>query len=366
MFRSIQRAILIGFLLPLFFLPHNSSAQLIETIGSEHLLLRMPSERSSIGRDLASELERCYLFLYRATGQSLPRKVSIFVTWDQEESSCSRQNAAIVVGMMGPAAAADPRAFLLHNAEKEVARLGLLELSGGALREDTEFLFEGMAEILIHEFSRSSRSLESAWVLSRYLDEMKLLGLATQRAWSRFSSGKRCLRTAAPGITLLTTYRELQGRDAPTKLFEALKKNSLPASLTSAFKASIPEIEETWLKRVREYKIPDEITISGDEAPRLLQTALVPGSAKPGSTIEVQLFLKDRSDNLLPEGVFLRDERSGLLFQAQTPADKGAGYLLVKLPVGADCPAGEYGYRVTAIDESGNLRTWTGTYKVGN
>jgi hypothetical protein len=366
MFRSIHGAVLIGFLFLLFFAPPNSPAQLIETIGSEHLVLRMPAERSSIGRDLVSELERCYVFLHRATGQSLPRKVSIFVTWDQEESSCNLQNSAVIVGMKKPAAAADPRGFLLHNAEKEVARLGLLELSGGALREDTEFLFEGMAEILIHEYGRSSRSLESAWVLSRYLDEMKLLGIATQRAWSQFSSGKRCLRTAAPGITLLTTYRELQGRDAPIKLFEALKKNSLTASLTSAFKAPVTEIEGTWLKRVREYQIPDEITISGDEAPQLLQTALVPGAAKPGSILEFQLFLKDRNNNLLPEGVFLRDERTGLLLSAQTPSDKGAGYLSAKLPIGADCPAGEYKYRVTAIDEAGNLRTWTGTYKVGD
>jgi hypothetical protein len=362
----VQRAFLIGFLLPLFFAPQNASAQQIETIGSDHILLRMPAERSSIGRDLVSELERCYVFLYRATGQSLPRKVSIFVTWDQEDSSCDRQNAAIIVGMEQPSAETDPRGFLLHSAEKEIARLGLLELSGGARREDTEFLFEGMAEILVHEYSRSSKRLESAWVISKYLDEMKLLGIATQRSWSQFSSGKRCLRTAAPGITLLTTYRELQGREAPMKLFEALRKSSLTASLTSAFKAPVTEIEDVWLKRVREYQIPDEITITGDEAPHLLQTALVPGTGKPGSTVEVQLFLRDRNNNLLPEGVFFRDERTGLLLQAQTPADRGAGYLLVKLPIEPNCPPGEYQYQVTAIDEAGNLRNWKGTYKVGH
>jgi hypothetical protein len=250
----------------------------------------MPAERSSIGRDLASELERCYVFMYRSTGQSLPRKISISVSWDQADSSCSRQNAAITVGMRQPEASADPKGFLMHSAAKEIARLGLLELSGGAQREDTEFLFEGMAEILVHEYAHSSKALDGAWVISRYLDEMKLLGVATQRSWSQFSSGKRCLRSAAPGITLLTTFRELQGREAPMKLFEALRRNSLTASLTAAFKAPAAEIENVWLKRVREYPLVDEITITADEAPQLLQTALVPGSAQPGSIMEVQLF----------------------------------------------------------------------------
>jgi hypothetical protein len=362
MFGPVHRTILIGCLLSLFLAPGNTSAQLIETIGSEHVLLRMPAERSAIGRDLASELERCYVFMYRSTGQSLPRKVSIFVNWDQADSSCNKQNAAVIVGMRQPEATA--RGFLLHSAAKEIARLGLLELSGGAQREDTEFLFEGMAEILVHEYAHSSKSLEGAWVISRYLDEMKLLGMAMQRSWSQFSSGKRCLRSAAPGITLLTTYRELQGREAPVKLFEALKKSSLTASLTAAFKAPAAEIDNVWLQRVREYPLVDEITITADDVPQLLQTALVPGSAKPGSTLDMRLFIKDRNNNLLPEGIFLREEHSGRLLQAQAPSDKGAGYFLVKLPVEPNRPAGEYKYQITAIDESGNLRTWTGTYKV--
>jgi hypothetical protein len=363
-FGPVHRAILIGFLIALSFFPGNAAAQLIETIGSEHLLLRIPAERSSIGRDLASELERCYAFMNRSTGQSLPRKVSIFVTWDQADSRSNWQNDAIIIGMRLPAASADPKGFLLHGAAKEIARLGLLELSGGAQREDTEFLFEGMAEILVHEYDHSSKSLEGAWVISKYLDEMKLLGVATQRSWSQFSSGKRCLRSAAPGITLLTTYREMQGRDTPVKLFEALKRNSLTASLTAAFKAPAAEIESVWLKKVREYQPANEITITPDEAPQLLQTALVPGSAKPGTTLEVQLFFKDRNNDLWPDGVFLRDERSGLLLQAQAPPDKGAAYFVVKLPIEPSCPAGNYTYQITGIDETGNLRTWTGSYKV--
>ncbi len=364
MFRPNFCLVLVGLLTVSLFSPGRSSAQLIETVGSEHVRINMPSERIALGRDLAAEIERCYLFMNRATGQSLPRKILIVVSWDQADSNCSRQNAAITVGMDDPAASADLRGFLLHSAAKEMARLGLLELSGGAQREDTEFLFEGMSEILVHEYNHTSRSIEGAWTISKYLDEMKLLGFSSQRSWTGFSSGKRCLRSAAPGITLLTTYRELQGREAPLKLFEGLRKNSLTASLSAAFKAPAAEIENTWLKKVREYEAADEITITGDEIPQLLQTALVPGTAKPGTTLQIQLGLRDRNNNLLPEGIFLRDERTGRVMQAEAPSEKGSEYFVVKLPIEPDCPAGEYRYQVTAIDESGNLRNWQGTYKV--
>jgi hypothetical protein len=223
-----------------------------------------------------------------------------------------------------------------------------------------------MAEILVREYDHSSRSLEGAWVICQYLDDMKLLGVATQRSWAEFSSGKRCFRNAAPGITLLTTSRELQGRDAPLKLFELLRRNSLSASLAAVFKTSAAEAENIWLKKVREYQAVDEITLAPEDVPQLLQTALLPGSVKPGETLEVQLYLKSRKNNLLPEGVFFRDERTGRVQQAHPPSEKGAGYLLVKLPIDANCPPGEYRFQLTAIDESGNMRCWPGKYKVGN
>jgi hypothetical protein len=173
------------------------------------------------------------------------------------------------------------------------------------------------------------------------------------------------MRSAAPGITLLTTYREMQGRDVPLKVFEALRKNSLTASLTAAFRFPVTEVENAWLKKVREYQPVDEITISAEDAPQLLQTALVPGTAKAGTPLELQLFFKDRDNNLMNEGIFVRDARSGRVTQPQSLSEKVAGYVSVKLSVEADCAPGEYGYQVTAIDESGNLRNWSGTYKVG-
>ena len=356
--------VLAGFLISLFYVSGVYSAQQIQSVASEHVSLRMSAEWGSLGRDLVTEMERCYDFMNRATGQKLPRKIVIIANWDQAENSCNWQNAAITVGMNQPAAVADPRAFLLHAAGREMARGGLIETSGGAEREDTEFLFEGMIEILVREYEHTSRSLEGAWVVSKYLDEMKLLGMANERAWTTFSSGKRCFRTAAPGITLLTTYREMLGREAPLRFFEALKKNSLAASLTLAFKAPASEVENTWLKRVREHPEVDEITIKAEEAPQLVQTILNPGIAKPGTTIAMQLLLKNRNNNLLPEGVFVRDERSGKVLQAETASERGVNSLLLKIPIEPNCPPGEYKYQVTAVDETGNLRRWAGSYKV--
>jgi len=223
----------------------------IENIGSEHVRLRMPPEREALGRDLAAELERCYLFMNRATGQNLPRRVLILADWTQSEDGCNHRSATVTIGMKQPVAAADVKGYLLHRAAREMARMGLLGLSGGARREDTEFMFEGMIEILAHEYARTSRGLDAAWVIAQYLDQMKLLDFSTQRSWTRFSAGKRCLKTAAPGVTLLNTLRALQGRDAPLKLFEALKKKSLTESLATAFKAPAGDVESIWLKKVR-------------------------------------------------------------------------------------------------------------------
>jgi hypothetical protein len=356
--------VLVVFLNALFFASGVCSAPLAQSSGSEHVSLRMPAEWESLGRDLSAEMERCYDFMNRATGQKLPRKIVIIASWDQTENSCNPEDAVITVGMNQPAAVADPGAFLLHGAGREMARLGLLETSGGIRREDAEFLFEGMTEILIHEYDHTSRGLDGAWVIAKYLDDMKLLGMTTQRSWSTFSAGKRCLRTAAPGITLLTIYRELLGREAPLRFFEALKKNSLAASLSLAFRAPASEIENVWVKKVREYQDVDEVTVKAEDAPQLLKTILNPGFAKPGTTIEMQLFLKNRKNNLLPEGVFFRDEHSGKVLQGEAVSEKGLNYVLLKIPVEPSCPPGEYKYQVTAIDEAGNLRRWTGSYKV--
>ncbi len=362
--KFIYSAMVIGFLSLHLLTPGTSSlAQLIDSISSEHVRLRMPAEREALGRDSIADLERCYVFMNRATGESLPRKILINISWDHSNIGCNRREGIIFLGMDQPAAAANLRAFLLHHAAREMARLGLLELAQGAEREDTEFLFEGMVKILVHEYEHSSRNLESAWAISRLLDEMQMLGLATQRAWSTFSGGRRCLRSAAPGVTFLMTFRELLGRERPLKFFEALRKMGLNQSLSTAFKAPVPELESIWLKRVRAYDIADEITVTSDP-PQHLRTEFVPETGRPGSPLRLKIYVKHRAGNLLPDGLFLKDERTGRLLQAQTASEKGAEYFVLVIPIESDCPPGQYSYQITAIDESGNLRRWNGNYRV--
>jgi hypothetical protein len=354
----------LGSMTAAIFAPRASSAPQTGGIASEHIALFMPSQRGSLGRELISDIEHCYEFMNKATNSSLPRKIFIDVDWNQPNASCDWQKGSILLGMNQPAAENDEKGFLLHSAAREMARLGLLELSQGAQHEDTEFLFEGMIEMLAHEYDHTSRSLEAAWVFSQYLDEMKLLGFAAQRSWSSFSGGKHCLRNAAPGITFLTTFRELQGRDRPIKLFDSLKKNSLFLSLSEAFRSPISEVETIWLKKVRDYRIDDEITTNAETAPRLTKTVFVPEAATPGTSLQIQLFIEDRDRNLLPNGVFVRDGRTGRLQQVQAAAEKEGSFFLAALPIAANCPPGQFSYQVTAIDESGNLRRWNGNYTV--
>jgi hypothetical protein len=333
-------------------------------VTSEHVLMSLPAEREALGRDLIDDIERCYLFMDGATGEKLPGKIILIVDWDQAESSCNRQEAKIVLGMNSRAAAANPGEYLLHIAAREIGRLGLLQISGGAEREDNAFLFEGMIEILAREYSHNSRSLDGAWVISQFLDQMGKLGLANQRSWSVFSEGRRSFRNAAPGVTFLTILREMQGRDKPLKFFESLKKASLTNCLASVFKIPVSEIESAWLKRVREYQAPEEMTRAEKDVPQLVQTAFFPEKGKPGSSLEIRLIIKDAAANLFPEGVFLKDERTGRVLQAQAPSQKNAEYITVTIPVDANCPPGKYEYLIAAVDESGNLRRWNGSYLV--
>jgi hypothetical protein len=357
-------AIVVGLLNACVLSPETSFSQLIDSVSSDHVLMRISMGREALARDMISEIERCYNFMNKATGSYLPRKILINVNWDLPDSSCNWRDANITVGMNQPDKLANLNALLLHKAGREIARLGLLEISQGAEREDTEFLFEAMSEILIHEYERSTRSLEAAWTISQLLDEMQMLGLSPQRSWSKFSAGRRCLRSAAPGITLLTTFKDLEGRDRPLKLFESLKRSSLTESLAFAFKSPSTEIEATWLKRVREYKSPDEITITADEAPELLKSECVPEAGQPGGSLQIRLYLKDRAGNILPDGVFVKDERTHRVLQAQAPVEKNAAYMAITIPIEASCSAGQYKYQIIALDESGNLRRWNGSYTV--
>jgi hypothetical protein len=341
-----------------------ASAQQMGSIKSDHVLVQMALERELLGRELIADIERCYEFMNRSLNEALPRRILIVIDWEQADSHCNHRDARIMIGMNQPLAKVDERAFLAHSIAREMAHLGLLILSQGAQREDTEFLFEGMIEILVHEYNHTSRNLEAAWVTSRMLDEMQMLGLANQRSWSSFSGGSRSHRNAAPGITFLKTFRDLQGRDRPVKFFEELKQKSLVTGLESAFKAPVAEVEKTWLKRIREYQIPDEITVNAGDAPQLVKAEANPEVGKPGTEMQLRLYFKNANFDFMAGNVFIKDGRSGRVFLAQPSADKNAGFLAVTLPIADNCPPGTYPYQTTAIDEAGNLRRWSGTYVV--
>jgi hypothetical protein len=143
-----------------------------------------------------------------------------------------------------------------------------------------------------------------------------------------------------------------------------MKRGSLNECLATVFKAPAAELENIWLKKVREYRNDDDIIIASYDAPQIVRTAFVPDAGLPGNALQMRLFIKDASGNLLPDGVFVADERTGQVLQAQTASEKDAGYFSVIIPLKADCPAGQYNYFLTAADEAGNVRHWKGSYRV--
>jgi hypothetical protein len=244
-----------------------------------------------------------------------------------------------------------------------MARLGLLGLSlGRAAREESRFLLEGMSELLVHEYEASNRNLGGAWVIAHMLGQMKGLGLAQQSQWSVFAGTQHSLRTAAPGVTFLMTCRELHGRDSLFKFFEALKRSNLRDALSSAFKTPPATLESTWLQRVRDYDVSQDVTATtAEDAPYLDKMAAV---GSPGGSLHVRLYLKDRASDLLPEGVFVLETTSGQIIQTRAGSDGAERFFAVEVPIEPGRRAGSYELAVTAVDESGNVRSWKQPYSL--
>ncbi len=342
-----------------------AAAQALDSsVVSEHVRISIPPERAWLGRDVIMDLERCWRFVNPATGGSLPRRILVEVDWGGTTSSSSPRDGTIKVGLDQPAAAADVPGFLLREAAREMARLGLLNLARQtAPVERTAFLFQGMAELLGREFNHSTRGLASAWVVAQLLDRMKLLGISAQSSWEAFSEGRNDLRAAAPGVTFLMTCRETYGREKTLKLFEGLRRGSLDESVASHFRTSLSALESAWLKKVREQPRWGDVTITSEEDAPVLEQSEVPRSLHPGETVRLRLLLRDRARDLLPSGVFAVQTDSGAVVQAQ-PGPAGAPYVAIDLPAENERRAGSYGYRVTAVDESGNIRNWEGHYSI--
>ena len=345
----------------ILFLPTPASArQFTDRIISEHVRVRIPTEREWFGRDAVMDLERCWQFMDRAIG-AMPRRVLVVVSWDSADATTEYENGTIRIGMQRPAAASDARFFLLHCGGREMARLGLLVLSEGrAAREESRFLLEGMSELLVHEYEASNRNVEGAWVIAHMLDRMKRLGFAQQARWSAFAGTQHSLLTAAPGATFLMTCREQRGRDSLFKFFDALKRSNLQEALSTAFKSTPAVLESTWLQRVRDYDVSQDVTATtAEDAPSLQQMTAV-GSL--GGSLHVRLYLKDRAANLLPEDIFVLDPTSGQIAQAQAGSDGAEQYFAVEMPIEPGRRAGSYELVVTVIDESGNVRSWKKPY----
>ena len=346
-------------------------AQQMRNMASKHVNLQFPAEREILVRELSAEAERCYEYMDRATNGGLPRNIVVVLDWNASESAWNFRSGRVTIGMNQPEAAADARKFLRHSLPHGIARLGLINLSQGAQREDTEFLFEGMAEILTHEYSHTSRGLDAAWTTAKLLDETGRIGFSQQRVWSEFSGGKKNHFAAAPGITFLLMQREID-RDRPMKFFEALRKNSLLNALNAAFKAPAAELEAAWLKKIRAYEIPEEITVQNSDAPVLLKIEQAVERAPAGRPVHLNLFIRDKDGDIYPENIFVRDSRSGKTFQARKAAveddaenDDVSMYSVV-IPAEDDCPAGNYSFQAIVIDDAGNLRQGGGTYSVNN
>ena len=348
----------------------NYSFAQTRSMASKHVVLQFPAEREIMGRELSSEAERCYDYMNRAMDGGLPRTITIVFDWSVSEHTWNFRAGRVTIGMNHPDALADAKKFLNHALPLGIARLGLLNLSQGGQREDTEFLFDGMAEILVHEYNHSTRGLDAAWATARLLDETGLLGFSQQRDWSEFSKGMRNHRNAAPGITFLMIQRELD-RTRPMKFFTALRKNSLLNALNTTFRVSAAELEATWLKRVREYEVPEEIAVKSGEGPQLSAVNVVSDEDRQ---VRLNLLVSDPTNDVYPENVFVRDLRSGQTFSAEnlpasaasedvTAAGGVSDYsFAVTLPVASDVPAGQYDCRIVIIDEAGNLRQSTHSY----
>jgi hypothetical protein len=344
-------------------IPCAAQAQSItDRIVSEHVRLSLPTEREWLASDVVMDLERCWRYTNSATGDKLPRKIVVDLNWDTSGTKAT-PGGWIQIGMKTPAADFDMRSYLLRTAAREIARLGLLNLTRGtAVREESEFLVEGMSEIIAREYFRSTRGLAGAWVHAQMLDRMGQLGLTALASWSGFSGGRHDLREASPGITFVQTCRELYGRERTMKVFEALQRGTLTAAIIETFRITPAALETAWLKKVRAATISESIPSSPDEEPpRLERAACVAGSDASGPKLQLRLFVRKGPNALLPQSIYLPENASGRVLEGRLPAERNAGYFLIDMPIEAAKLPGPFNYRVIAVDEAGGISIWQGS-----
>lgn len=359
---ALRLLLLSGFMLS----PGRIPAQFVENIVSDHVRIRVPVEREWIGRDIIPDLERCWQFIDRAIAGKLPRRVLVVGDWSRPASWTHLQEATVFIGVDEPAAASSLRDFLLHCAAREMARMALLELSGGeAGRGGSRALLDGMCEIYAYEFRGSARGLGSAWTLTHLMDRAAELGLARLVSSEREPGASAGICATAPGMTFLLACRQMYGRESLIKLFDAMRKEATLAALSRAFRSTPAQLESGWLQRVREYDSTPDVTVTIDaDAPLLKQMTLTPAAARPGSTVRVRLEVEDASSNLQACGIFVEDSTANRVVQVREGSGAEQGSFVADLPVEAGAAPGKRAVRVTAVDLAGNVRNWSGEYSV--
>jgi hypothetical protein len=336
-----------------------------DSIVSRRVRVRIPLERQWLGRESISDLERCWEFIDAASGNKLPSRVMVVVQWQDSISTTDVTRATLTIGMNDPAAAGDPKGYLLHAAVREMARMSLVNLSrGGAEREENRFLLEGMSEMLAHDFANTVKRISASWAVSYYLDRISPLAWNQLASRPELSGPVHDLRSASPGITFLTTCRELYGRERVQKLFESLAKKSLEESVSVAFRTTMAKLEAEWLTRVRAYKPAEFTVISNEDAPALDRVTQIPDPGKPGIMIGLQVYTRDRANDLSAAGIYLVDESSGKVLQGKQFNTPQGRCTRIEMPVGSDLKDGRYRLQLVAVDEGGNLRLWEASYSI--
>jgi hypothetical protein len=335
-----------------------SAQRMTDGVISDHIRLRLPLEREWLGRDIIAELERCWLFMNAVT--VLPRTVLVVLDWNQADSSTSYSNATLVLGMKEIQGGSSLKATLLHFAAREMARLGLLTLARGspATRESV-FLYEGMAEILAHDYERTSRSLEGAWIVAQFLERMKLLKLQTPAARPIFVGGNHDLITGAPAITFLLSCRELYGSERVLKLFESLRKSGLQEALRAAFRTDASVVEENWMQKVRDHVLPGSTTGGPEKNALALQKAVFAASAGSASGGKLKLYMTGQTAKISPNCVFVEDQGREVVRQARAAADEDEGSYSAELPFRVGGVPQRLTFLITVVQEGGTVVRWT-------
>ena len=91
---------------------------------------------------------------------------------------------------------------------------------------------------------------------------------------------------------------------------------------------------------------------------------MIPKPVCRDEELRIRVFIRDRSNDLSADAVFLEERESGRVLSAQAPREAAAKYLQFRLPIAQDRKPGRYDYRLIAVDEAGNARIWPGAYPV--